>query len=131
MLEASQQRKWMSIDILDPLVFRTVAFASGANGVIQGTFKLDGNLVELSLKVVSPSTEKKIAEVRAKILMPEVPDDPPEVPAQDPVTGVYASAVGGVTAPTCKYCSAPEFSPESWQEHIEAQSTFRITFRTL
>jgi TonB family protein len=131
MLQACQQKKWMSIDVRDSLVFRSVAFASGADGLIQGTFKLDGSLVELSLKVVSPETENKIAEVKAKILMPQVPDDPPEVPVQDPVTGVFEAGVGGVTAPTCKYCPAPGFSRESLQEQIrETKSTFRITIRS-
>jgi len=126
-LQASQQKKWMSIDIRDPLVFRSVAYASGVDGLIQGTFSVAGNLVELSLKVVSPSTENKIAEVKAKILMSQVLDDPPEVPVQDPVTGVYLSGVGGVTVPSCKYCPAPEFSREAQQEHIEGKSTFRVT----
>jgi hypothetical protein len=57
----------MSIDILDPLVFRSVAFASGADALLRGTFKLEGKFVELSLKIVTTSTEKVI-EVKTKVL---------------------------------------------------------------
>jgi hypothetical protein len=121
----------MSIDILDPLVFRSVAFASGADALLRGTFKLEGKFVELSLKIVTTSTEKVIAEVKTKVLMTQVPDDPPEVPAQDAVTGDYLPLVAGVTAPACNYCPAPKFSLESRQAQIlGAQSTFRITVRS-
>jgi len=85
----------------------------------------------LSLKVVTTSTEKVIAEVKAKVLMPQVPDDPPEVPAQDAVTGDYLPLVAGVNAPAGNYCPAPKFSLESRQAQIlGAQSTFRITVRS-
>lgn len=130
MLQASQQRKWMSIDLDDSLVFRSIAFNSGADAVIQGTFKLNGKVLELSLKAVKPSNERKIAEVKAKILVPQGMDDSPDAPVQDPVTGVYLSGVGGVTDPTCIHCPAPEFSSEAREKHLrEAKNAFRITIR--
>jgi TonB family protein len=129
--QASLQKKWISIDTEDSLVFRSVAFASGAEAVIQGTFKLDGKFVELSLKVVNSATDKKITEVKAKVLAPQVQEASPDAPLQDPVTGVYQSGIGGVTAPTCTYCPNPEFSSEARQKNIrEAKNVFRITVRS-
>jgi TonB family protein len=130
LVKALQEKSWMAIDLDDPPVFRSIAIASGADAVIQGTLKLDGKFVEFSLKAVNPSTEKKIAEVKTKILVPQGMDDSPDAPVQDPVTGVYLAGVGGVTAPTCKYCPEPEFSPESRQKHVwEAKNVFRLTVR--
>jgi TonB family protein len=128
MVQASEEKKWMSIDLDDSLVFRSIAVASGADAVIQGTFKLDGKFVQLSLKVINLSTEKKIAEVKTKILGPQGMDDSPDGPVQDPVTGVYLSGVGGVTAPTCTHCPEPQFSSEARIKNIsEAKNVFRIT----
>lgn len=123
------QKKWMSIDIDDSTVFRSAAFASGADAVIQGRFKLDGKFVDLSLKVVGSATDKKIADVKAKIPVPQIQDDSPDAPVQDPATGVYEPFVGGVTSPNCQSCPEPEFSPESL--HIrEAKSVFKVTVRS-
>jgi TonB family protein len=131
LVKALQEKSWMAIDLDDLLVFRSIAVASGADAVIQGSLKLDGKFLEFSIKAVNPSTEKKIAEVKAKILAPQGMDDPPDAPVQDPVTGVYLAGVGGVTAPSCKVCPEPEFSAESRQKQVwEAKNVFRLTIRS-
>jgi Gram-negative bacterial TonB protein C-terminal len=131
LVKALQEKSWMAIDLDDSLVFRSIAVSSGADAVIQGSLKLEGKFVELSLKALNASTEKKIAEVKTKILVPQGMDDLLEEPVQDPLTGVYLAGVGGVTAPTCTYCPQPEFSSESRQKHVwEAKNVFRITVRS-
>jgi hypothetical protein len=44
MLQALQKQQWMSTDIPDPLVFRSVAFASGADALLHGTSHWRGDL---------------------------------------------------------------------------------------
>jgi TonB family protein len=131
LIKALQEKSWMAIDLDDSLVFRSIAVASGADAVIQGSLKLDGKFVEFSLKAVNPSTEKKIAEVKAKILVPQGMDDPTDAPVQDPVTGVYLPGIGGVTAPSCTHCPEPQFSSEMRQKNIsQAMNVFRLTIRS-
>jgi len=131
LVKASEEKKWMAIDLDDSLVFHSIAGSLGANAVIHGTLKVDGKFVQLSLKAVNASTEKKIAEVNAKILVPQGVDNSPDSPVQDPVTGVYLPGLGGVTVPACTYCPQPEFSSESRKKHVwEAKNVFRITVRS-
>ena len=121
----------MAIDLDDPLVFSSIAVSLGADAVIHGTLKVDGKFVQLSLKAINASTEKKIAEVNAKTLVLPRVDNSPDGPVQDSVTGVYLPGFGGVTLPARTYCPQPEFSSESRKKHVwEAKNVFRITVRS-
>lgn len=127
MIEALEQQKWMAIDLDDPEVFRSIAVTSGVDTVVHGTFKSNGKVIELLLKVVDLSTKKKIHELKASIPVPQG-TDVLNAPVRDPVTGVYLTGSGGVTVPGCKYCPEPDFSSEARQKKIQrAQDVFRIT----
>jgi TolB-like protein len=131
LVKALEEKKWMAIDLHDPLVFNSIAVSLGADAVIHGTLRADGKFVQLLLKAENVSTEKKIAEVNAKVLLPQGVDNSPDSPVQDPVTGPYLPGFGGVTAPTCTYCPQPEFSSEARQKKISrAQDVFRVTVRS-
>jgi len=130
LIKALRDKKWLSIDIYDGTVYNSVAKLVGVEAVIDGKFKFSGDAFDLSITVVKTSDKKKLTEVKTKFpvtaslknLINE------SAPIQDSATGVYIAGPGGVTAPACKFCSNPEFSPEALREKItKAQSVLRLT----
>jgi hypothetical protein len=58
-LQTAQQQKWMLIDIDNAPVFRSIAFSSGADAIIEAKFTREEKFVNLSLKITGTLSNKK------------------------------------------------------------------------
>jgi Gram-negative bacterial TonB protein C-terminal len=130
LIHALEEKKWMAIDLDDPLVFRSIANAEGVRVAIGGHYKTSGQTIEISLTLTNTADDKKIAEIKAKLPATEATGSLPDTPVRDPVTQVYLPGVGGVTSPQCKYCPQPDFSPEARSKGVSyVKSVFHVTVR--
>jgi hypothetical protein len=127
---ALEEKKWMAIDLHDPLVFRSIANAEGIHVAIDGHYKTVGQTIEISLTLTNTADDKKIAEFKTKLPALQPSESSPDTPVRDPVTQVYLAIAGGVASPQCKYCPQPEFSPEARAKKVsKAKSVLRVTVR--
>jgi hypothetical protein len=127
---ALQDKKWLSIDIYDRSVYNSIAKLVGVEAVIDGKFKISGDVFDLSITVVKTSDRKTLTEVKTKfpVTAPLKNLLNESAPIRDSATGAYIAGPGGVTGPTCKFCPKPEFSPEALRQKItRAQSVLRVT----
>jgi TonB family protein len=130
LIKALEGRKWMAIDIGNSQVFGLIAHTEGVQAAVGGKYKILGEFIELSITVTNAKNERKIAEFKVKIPATQAAETPPDNPVRDPVTQVFLAGVGGVTSPQCKYCPAPEFSPEAREKSVsKAQTVLLVTVR--
>jgi TonB family protein len=125
-----EEKKWMAIDLHDPLVFRSIANAEGIQVAIGGLYKTQGKIIEVLLTLTDTANDKRIAEFKTQLPRPQPFETSSDTPIRDPVTHVYLALAGGVTAPQCKYCPEPGFSPEARADKVsKAKSILRLTVR--
>ena len=96
---ALEEKKWMAIDLHDPLVFRSTANAEGVHVAIDGRYKTAGQSIEVSLTLTNTADDKKVAEFKIKLPAPQKSESSPDTPVRDPITQVYLAIAGGVTSP--------------------------------